>query len=74
MLICIEHEKRFINSRPGQTQCDRLTNLHNMSEELLQAKDLWHFDRVSAYFSDASQIFPMNKISLVFFWIGHMMY
>ena len=37
-------------------------------------KDLWHFDRVSAYFSDASQIFPMHKISLVFFWIGRLMY
>ena len=37
-------------------------------------KDLWHFDRVSAYFSDASQIFPLHKISLVFFWIGRLMY
>ena len=37
-------------------------------------KDLWHFDRVSAYFSEASQIFPMHKISLVFFWIGRFMY
>ena len=40
----------------------------------VNAKDLWHFDRVSAYFSDASQIFPMHKISLVFFWIGRLMY
>ena len=31
--------------------------------------DLWHFDRVSAYFSDASQNFPMHKISLVSFWM-----
>ena len=37
-------------------------------------KDLWHFDRVSAYFSDASQIFLMHKISLVFFWIGRLMH
>ena len=37
-------------------------------------KDLWHFDRVSAYFSDASQNFPMHKISLVSFWIGNLMY
>ena len=37
-------------------------------------KDLWHFDRVSAYFSDASQNFPMHNISLVFFWIGRLMY
>ena len=40
----------------------------------LLAKDLWHFDRLSAYFSDASQNFPMYKISLVFFWIGSLMY
>ena len=26
-------------------------------------KDLWHFDRVSAYFSDAFQNCPMHKIS-----------
>ena len=38
------------------------------------SKDLWHFDRVSAYFSDASQIFPMHKKSLLFFWIGRIMY
>ena len=37
-------------------------------------KDLWHFDRVSAYFSDASQNFPMHKISLASFWIGWLMY
>ena len=37
-------------------------------------KDLWHFGRVSAYFSDASQNFPMHKISLVLFWIGRLMY
>ena len=37
-------------------------------------KDLWHFDRVSAYFSDASQNVPMHKISLVSFWIGRLMY
>ena len=37
-------------------------------------KDLWHFNRVSAYFSDASQNFPMHKISLVSFWIGRLMY
>ena len=30
-------------------------------------KDLGHFDRVSAYFSDASQNFPTHKISLVSF-------
>ena len=30
-------------------------------------KDLLHFDRVSAYFSNASQNFPMHKISLVSF-------
>ena len=33
-------------------------------------KDLWRFDRVSAYFSDASQSFPKHKISLVTYWIG----
>ena len=37
-------------------------------------KDLWHFDRVSAYFSDAFQNFPMHKISLVSFWIGRLVY
>ena len=37
-------------------------------------KDLWHFDRVSAYFSDASQNFPIHKISLVSFWMGSLMY
>ena len=37
-------------------------------------KDLWHFDRVSAYFSDASQNFLMHKISQVSFWIGLLMY
>ena len=42
--------------------------------KILTEKDLWHFDRVSAYFSDASQIFPIHKISLVFFWIWHLMY
>ena len=36
--------------------------------------DLWHFDMVSAYFSDASQNFLMHKISLVSFWIGRLMY
>ena len=30
-------------------------------------KDLWHFDMVSAYSSDASQNFPMHNISLVSF-------
>ena len=29
---------------------------------------------VSAYFSDASQNFPMHKLSLVSFWIGRFMY
>ena len=37
-------------------------------------KDLWHFERISAYFSDASQNFPMYKISLVSFWIWRLMY
>ena len=37
-------------------------------------KELWHFDGVSAYFSDASQNFPMHKISLVSFLIGRLMY
>ena len=37
-------------------------------------KDLWHFDRVSAYFSDTSQNFQMHKISLVSFWIERLMY
>ena len=37
-------------------------------------KDLWHFDRVSAYFSDASQNFSIHKISPVSFWIGRLTY
>ena len=37
-------------------------------------KALWRFDRVYAYFSDASQNFPMHKISLVTFWMGCLMY
>ena len=41
---------------------------------LLMLNLLWHFDRVSAYFSDASQNFPMHKISLVFLLIGRLMY
>ena len=45
-----------------------------MSIEQVRFKDLWHLDRVSAYFSDASQNFPMHKISLVSFWIGRLMY
>ena len=36
--------------------------------------ELWHFDRISAYFSDASQNFPMHKISPVSFWIGRLVY
>ena len=40
----------------------------------LNVKDLWHFDRVSAYFSDASRNSPMHKISLASFWIGRLMY
>ena len=40
----------------------------------IDKKDLWHFDRVSAYFSDAAQNFPMHKRSLVSFWIGRLMY
>ena len=50
----------------------------NYAEKLLEPtiffKDLWHFDRVSAYFSNASQNFPMHNISMVFFWIGRLMY
>ena len=37
-------------------------------------KDLWHFDRVSAYFSDASQTFQTHKISLVSFWMWRLLY
>ena len=32
----------------------------------VKCKDLRHFDRISAYFSDASQNFCMLKISKVF--------
>ena len=38
---------------------------------VIDIKDLWHFDRVSAYFSDTSQNFPVHKVS---FWIGRLMY
>ena len=30
-------------------------------------KDLWHFEREYAYFSDSSKNFPMHKVSLLFF-------
>ena len=39
-----------------------------------RVKDFWHFGRVSAIFPDASQNFPMHKISLVSFWIGLLKY
>ena len=53
-----------------------LLSTHNIcfEWEIRLIKDLWHFDRVSAYFSDASQNFPMYKISLVSFLIGRLMY
>ena len=44
------------------------------NKNTMYKKDLWHFDRVSAYFSDASQNFPMHMISLVSFLIGRLMY
>ena len=42
-------------------------NINIDNDSTNKVKDLCHFDRVSAYFSDASQNFPMHKISLVFF-------
>ena len=45
-----------------------------INSQLITKEDLWHFDRVSAYFSDASKNFPMHKTSLVSFWIGRLVY
>ena len=54
---------------PGNT-----TEIFICCARTFPTKDLWHFDRVSAYFSDASQNFPVHKIWLISFWIGRLMY
>ena len=55
-------------------QIDSIDDTNSYLTLCMLGKDLWHFDRVSAYFSDASQNFPMHNISLVSFWIGRLMY
>ena len=67
MLICVEHEKKFITSRPGQFQYDRITNIHNMSEELLQAnliKTNYNFVEYKIYFKSHIFTKKFNKLFL----------
>ena len=58
-LLCLERLKPV--GLPTLEYCRERAGLHDSGLE----KDLWHFDRVYAYFSDAIQNFPMHKISLV---------
>ena len=65
----VNHKQHFIKI-PFINKGMEFIDLHS----ILKDKDLWHFEGVSAYFSDFSQNVPMHKIWLISFWIGRLMY